>query len=216
MRKSIEKELRTNPKKALLLVLLVVGAGYYWAPIARRWLGGQASHGKAVAGKPILTDDPRPQQATKPAAKMPSWDLLAAAMAEDKQTGSADLTELTRNPFFQAVLAQAEPEPEPVAEEAPPTIEVAIDPRKRFVVTSVVVGPQARFAMVNGEVVRLGDTLVEANQDFKVIAIETTGIKLQQEVQEWELLIDQPQLHKRDRIIRGEMQASRTISASRD
>jgi hypothetical protein len=215
--KSIQRELRTNPKKALLLTLLLVGAGYFWLPIARRWAGGTTSVAKGAA-PPILTDDVRPNASNgKKAAKLPAWDLLTAAMSQDKLTASADLTELTRNPFFVAALEMAQ-ESQPEPEEAPPPPEpIVIDAGKVFTVKSVVVGPGGRTAVVNGEVLREGDPLVHSVKDseteYTVAAIETWGITIKREDKTWDLKIDQPQLHHRDRIVRGEVRGRAEIKS---
>ena len=221
MTKSIQRELRTNPKKALLLTLLVGGAGYFWMPIARRWGGGATVAAKATAKAPILRDDARPATETsKKQAKLPPWDLLRDAMAQDQLTASADLTTLTRNPFFTAALAMAEEEPEESVHEVPAVVESNIDARKLFVVKSVIVGPGGGVAVVNGDLVRRGDTVFHetpaGKSEFTVIAIENWGIKIQRADQDWELLIQQPQLHQRDRIVRSDVRSPQVVTPSLD
>lgn len=221
MTKSIQRELRTNPKKALLLTLLVVGAGYFWMPIAKRWVGGNSVTAKATAKAPILRDDARPAtEASKKPTKVPPWDLLRDAIAQDQLTASADLTSLTRNPFFTAALEMAAEKPEETAEEVPAVVETNIDARKLFMVKSVIVGPGGGVAVVNGDLVRMGDIVVhETNAgktEFTVTAIENWGIKLRRAEQDWELLVHRPQLHQRDRIVRSDARSPKVVTPSLD
>jgi hypothetical protein len=209
----MQRELRTKPQKALILLALVAGAGYFWLPIAKRWMGFKAGK-TAVASKSVIRDDARPQKSgKKAAAKGQPWDMVQQALSGDPLTQSAGLSALSgRNPFQKAPEEEAQPTDEEIAAELAEKLKEKPDAKPSelgVVLKSIISGPQGRMAFVAGDVVSVGDRFHVAKDEagnavasFDVVEINPLSIVIARNGQQYELALPQPSLRRSDKIVR--------------
>lgn len=214
--KKLQRDLKANPKKGLLLLLMLGGAGYFWGPILKRWVGGKAKPG-AVAAAPVILDDPKPVE-TAGKFKPPSWEKLQEVLLQDDLTKSAALTETFRDPFEITALLdktpnetssepetpQATPRSNPLVKAAPVDGEATELDLK---VTSVVFGPRGRMASIAGKVVWEGDTFemksdTASAETVKLLVrrVETWGVLLEHDGREYKALMPTGKLKFNDRV----------------
>lgn len=176
--RQLKKEIRANPAKAGVLVVLVGVLSWFIVPLV--WPAGDTPPRPAPAADgstPTLpTTDATPAVADAPtSAARPDWRAVVRGMAADPRMTTrrlaADLS-MVRSPF-------ARPEPpvdpqEPTTEEleawlaelTPATPAVAAPPpAPTFHLSSVLVGPKLRTAVLDGKLVREGATLTTAAGD---------------------------------------------------
>lgn len=205
--KRFRREAAKNPKKALVLGLLVLVALYFWAPLVVGWFRSEAG----ASGDPTQEMAILGSVGTSPASSAAASAETGAAAAEDSATAAArrawrELAEWIdqdtrmvpvsavgwpRDPF---VLPAAE---EQVAEE-PSAAEVAaqqaVTPQSLgLTLSSTVVGARRRIARIAGKNYGEGDT-VEATKDgrsyaFLVASVTPRRVVLSREGQRYELTI---------------------------
>ncbi|MBX7167604.1 MAG: general secretion pathway protein GspB [Pirellulales bacterium] len=154
------RDLKRNPRKALMLGLLAAVALYFWVPLVSGWLGrgglGASSSTNAMGlSNTTETAAPTDDQPTFP------WKAVAAAMRECPWSRPLTELSLARDPF--AVPAK------PVAEPAAPVVDLDLqaattagnDPDSLgLYLSGTIVGAGSRTATINGRVYRLGDRVL--------------------------------------------------------
>ena len=221
--KKLQRDLKANPQKGLLLLLMVCGAGYFWGPILKRWMGGKPGSG-SVASAPVILDDPQPAQASVGKFKPPAWEKLQELLLGDGLTKSATLGQEMRNPFAVAEFLQ----PEPAATETPsqtpevvktPTLPKRVlaadnaaaagEAQKLNLKVSVSIGPRRKVAVIEGQVYREGESFElttgqnEEKIDLAIRQIEPWGVLFEREGTLLKAEVPSPQLGKHDRIVRS-------------
>ncbi len=220
---SIQREMTANPKKGLVLVLLLVASVYFWGPIIKRWGSTVAAKGSTIV---IAQDDPLPAKKPEASERLPSWDKLELALASH-ELGRPLATEqvaLLKNPFVAVVLDSALPAPEIEEEQAEPeqviVAAVDLDPAQvGLVVKSVSIGPKGRLAYLRGRVFAVGDRISLADdteaaatttntsnpalEPFELKQIESWGIVLTRNGKDYTQRLAQPRLKKFDSIAWG-------------
>jgi hypothetical protein len=201
--KKLRKEAVGNPKKAGLLGLVFAVAVYFWLPLVRDWTGGPADASPAAStpAAPATPAAATPQAAgdANAATPMPPWEKLVEGINNDSLRAVAQNLLKRPDPFHQQdiVAMQKELARRVAPPKTPPTPmpEPVLDPEKLGMqVTSTIVGPGRRVAMIDGEVYREGDTLswhVKEGPaiDFHLRRVETKAVTLERDGRQFELRI---------------------------
>ncbi|MBN2023928.1 MAG: hypothetical protein JW809_14185 [Pirellulales bacterium] len=206
--RQLRHEAKTHPKKAAVLGLLALVAVWFWGPLVWGWLGTKKSD-VAAAGSP-------PPQATAPYAArnaenaaLPPWNQLVAWREADLNTTPRAEAPGRPNPFHPAetVAAKAEEarrEKEQQAQAGPPPDPASLG----LAVTSTIVGPTRRVALINGKPYRKGDDVVLAADNpsatFRLAEIDPGGIVLTREDERFDVRLSKPDSSGRIEIIVGE------------
>lgn len=155
--KQLKRECVRSPKKAALLGIGLLVAGWFWAPLLQDWFG-QKSTASSTTKKPTVAVATSANP-TAPTTKSVSWDWqsLLASIQGDPQRKSAQTTFENRHPFGAApppLVVEDEPEEqpteEPVAPEPAPKLEMT-PAMLGLVLTGTLVGPHLKIATINGE-----------------------------------------------------------------
>lgn len=208
----LRREVRTNPKKAAILGLLCVVALYYWAPLVWNWMGGRKSADLAQADVAATTNPApnppasaplagagvvaEPGKASQPAGPSRPWQQVVQWIEQDPTMKPAAARSQRRDPFHPAtgeVAANEEEEPDEAQ-----TAEAAKDltPDALGVqLTSTLIGPQRRVAMINGRPCQEGRTIAMAKDgqqvEFKLCEVHPRRVVLERDGKRYELAIPQ-------------------------
>lgn len=174
--KRLRREASANPKKAVVLGLLLLVALYYWMPLVGGWWG---------ASEPSLESSPSTGAVSVPAPTPPeqsvaaaveqgrSWEDLNQSMALDGRTRPTRQLAAFRDPFTLArpVREVAEEASRKKIEAPVPTI-TARD--LGVLLSSTVLGGRPRLAVINGRTYREGDVfeLTKGGQTFALQLVE--------------------------------------------
>jgi hypothetical protein len=191
--KRLRRELKANPKKAAVLGLLVIGALCFWAPLLRSWI----SPGKATsaAGKSSPAVVPVAGTLATPTAdgaaenKRPShsWEQIVALIERDPRTRAATKLPGRPDPFHEVVSKEEEQQAaaEKEAKEAK-TAEAPLDPQGLgMVLSSTIIGPNRRVALINGKAYPEGGQVVlggsEHPTEFRLTRVHPKGVVLERD-----------------------------------
>jgi hypothetical protein len=208
--RKLKRDLAANPKRAALLGVMLVVAGYFWAPLVSKWLGHSARKESRPGGLVILGDDlPIEERATT--KSQPRWDKILAWMEADPRMTSQPLA-AEAHPFGRPgpvkVEAAEQPLEEPVVP-SPPPIAVDVTPQSvGAVLNGVLVGIRQKQATINGETYRIGENIVFASKEgngkleFELLQVHKDGVVLSRGRKIYELQLEQTKLAGRDKIER--------------
>lgn len=164
--KKLKREVLASPQKAGALGLLVLVAGYFWGPLVMKWgKKGAPSAASAVATPmqpSVASTGTITADASEPTSNL-GWQQIELLLAQDPLMRPASLELFEADPFVASIPEKVVPAEEtPVTEAENPT-EIAEAPSEpaEYVVTltSVVIGPRAKRATINGKAVREGEWL---------------------------------------------------------
>ncbi len=168
----ISRELRQNPKKAVILGAMCVVALYYWVPIIRRWSSpeDQPTTATASATPPVTP-------AAKGDSRLP-WEKIAASIDGDPNMQPVDV-KLGWNPFDRGRDLPVE---EPA--ESPTTPEPVITSPEQAGLTleSTIVGSRRQTAVINGEAFSPGDWITAPTDTplrYHLIAVTQNSVTLE-------------------------------------
>ena len=190
--RKLQRELKTNPKKAGILAVLAVVALYFWAPLFSGWFGkGSAATQSPVApATSTRTVEIRPPAATeKPAV---NWQQLAAWIERDPRMQPETNLVLARDPFeFPAAVPEVFSEPVAATRQE----KIEITPQSAGLsLSSTIVGPRQRMALLGGKTYRLGDTIVSRKDDdlaeFVLTEVHSRKIVLWRDGKNYELKLN--------------------------
>jgi hypothetical protein len=216
--RQLRREASRNPKKALVLGLLVVAAVYYWTPLVRRWLSeddlpptqavdGLAAGSLARPVDDVTADGPDPRVSGQ--VKTPSWDKVICWMEQDPTTTPvADLGK-DRDPFWVAERKPAELEGgESEAEQRPGPAAPAVTPEELGIqLSATVVGPRRRVAMIDGEAYSEGRRIVRTKDgrqfEFTLLEILPRHVVLEREDNRFLLEIPRRQWTRQIELVRN-------------
>lgn len=203
--KKLRREAVASPQKAALLGLLLLAAAYFWAPLLRQWTSSPENAAESTAAQPptapasansapIATGNPT-ATASAVAAAPPKfhWRQLAEAIEHDplmQPLPPAAHLDAKRDPFV-------DPQPPQTAQIAPeserPREDEATPGELGLVLSSTIVGPARRTAVVNGKVCTLGGELASGEgRVFVVTRIEPWGVVLERGGKQFELELPRP------------------------
>lgn len=194
--RQLRREAQGSPKKAAFLGLMVLLALYYWTPMVWGWIarghgsGQMPSPGTVTKLDPPASGDGPPDQpaALTAAAACPHpWTQLDQWMRQDPRTTPAENLAGRRDPF--AVKSRPAELPE---DEAPGPLQVT-PAGLRLELSSTVVGPRRRVAMIAGKAYQRGET-IRIDRDgrwveFELVEVGRRRIVLRREGELFELVI---------------------------
>ena len=188
-------DLKTSPKKAALLALLVGVAAYFWLPLAAGLLPSGDSEPETPALAPILADLAGEVATAEPVQVEPKhdWQTIIAAVQADPRTKPPQAVRWSRDPFAEEVeVAEAEPiaaAPETDPADALPSTAV------HLLLTGTLIGNRHSTAMINGVTYREGDELeVIDGLALTVVAIRTRAVILRWQDVQVELPLNKEQI----------------------
>ncbi len=206
----LRREVKANPKKAAILGLLCVVALYYWAPLVWGWVGGRKSAELAEPGAAATTDQaPRPAafaplagaaaaaesgKPGQPADPSRPWQQVVQWIEQDPTMKPFAARSQRRDPFHPAaseVAANEEEEPDEAqtAETAKDLTPDALGAQ----LTSTLIGPQRRVAVINGRPCQEGRTIAMAKDgqqvEFKLCEVHPRRVVLERDGKRYELAI---------------------------
>jgi hypothetical protein len=171
--RKLRRELTRNPKQTAVLAGGLLVAAYFWAPLVMQWCSKSGSAPAAGAETVVVADgalavvaDPAEVEAT---ASLPDWRTLAQAAGELPFEALAELVLPEHDPFRARVA--------PVVEETHPEggvtkqgltalpAEAAIVVAADWKLDGILSGPRLRAAIINGRVVREGESMVLGSQN---------------------------------------------------
>ena len=196
--KQLKRDAAKSPQKAGALGLRVLGAPYFWAPLAMKNLKGKPQPGTATAAGPvILRDDPiLVKAAAHPSTNVAHWDRVRQALAQDRMMLAVAHDPGWQKPFGNLQLPEkASPTPKPIANQGEPkplpaapaaTVEVAQQQLSGVSGSSILMSKRGHAAVINSKVYRVGDLLdVDGPNgnaaEPRITAIDDDGVDLQLE-----------------------------------
>lgn len=185
--RQLRREVKANPGKATLLGVLLAVALYYWIPLVAKWLSPsdklKTVHAQSVASAALVQtpEEPRPLSGGNPTTipntqqqtpeAFPAWDQLVQWRQADPRTQPVQLPTGPRDPFH-----RADPESVSAGKDGPTATKslpsgrggnTGAQPKANappeslnVELTSIVVGPNRRIALINGRPYQEGNTLV--------------------------------------------------------
>lgn len=184
----IKREARNSPAKAAVLVGLIGLAFYAWAPLMIAFLTAAeekvpaAARAEADSEERISsvaeTNSAKSEEATE---KRPTWRELEQWREESPWTAPAELTAL-RDPFRPAAGAREAEEPTEEIVEKPQTGPEQALNGIDIVLTSTIVTPKRRVAILDGRAYREGDIVsveyLGATWEFELRRVEPDKVTL--------------------------------------
>ena len=219
----LKKDAAASPQKAGALALMVVVALYFWAPLVLKYTKGKSKPAAVPASQVILSDDPIIAKATPhPATDVAHWEHVRTAIAADQFMVAARHDASWQQPFARLHSLKAEQtkppseepaevaEPIPMPGTAPSIPKVELDVAKAalngVVLSSVLISPRDRAAMIRGNVYRVGDPLTLGGDagapaiELLICGIDADGVDLQFEQQRLRLERAKPKLSPGDHL----------------
>lgn len=198
--KRLRREAGAHPKKAAALGILVVVAIYCWAPLLKGWVSSSASGGLAAgavaASAPVALDAPRlaltnTQDGNTPEKAVAySWEEVVKWMEQDPRSRPPRDLGGRRDPFraVKAVVAERETK----RSEEPPK-PILTPSNLGMTLSSTLVGPGERLAVINGKVYREGQTIEVAKDGrkatFKLVEVHGRRVVLRHQNEQVELAL---------------------------
>ena len=207
---AIRRELIANPKKALVLLVLLAAAGWFWGPILWRKLAPAAVPATASSvrpdGKSAASSVSAPlaveRRAADPANSPVDWRKLLAVRQRDPLTRPAVFDPQWPEPFKVAAAAATEL----AASEAGQHPSALLTPAELgLVLESIVYGKTTRAAVINGEVYHEGAEISASTAQgtavsFDLVRIERTSVALKRHDRSFWLEFPRPKLTGSNRI----------------
>jgi hypothetical protein len=190
LQKQLLRDLKRSPGKAAVLAVLCVVAIWFWAPLL--FGGGKKPAKTAKSDETIAVEAVSPAAPTTTAAvKGVSWQRLIELVESEPRMRSANLESPTEQPFGGS-QPTANDLDQPNRAVAPATAEAAPDPAK-FRVTSTLLGPRRRVAVINGRPYTEGEELVAGEDSQYVIArVTDRSVWLEHNGTRFELTVSRP------------------------
>jgi hypothetical protein len=194
----LRREITGNPKKAAVLGLLLAVAFWFWAPLVGGWLGksevaedvmpqavATESTPEALGGSVVATATSK--------TPVPPWPKVAALIEADRRMQPA-LAAADRDPFAAPLPPAAAPAAESIVE-APQPPPVEVTPQAAgLTLSSTLVGPARRLALIDGKPYREGSKVRARQRDaeFELVEIHPRVVVLAREGRHYELRIPTP------------------------
>ena len=213
LKKQFQKELKTNPKKAVVLGLLALVAVYFWAPLVLKWIPGGKKSSKASAvakteshpteeinANTNTTNQSAEALAHPTATPSFSWDLILAWIDKDPLTASCPEIKNQHDPFKRAEKIIEEPKTaNPLAvgatEQAPEVVRDLSPEALGMKLTSTIVSDRRSVAMIDNRAYALGQRVIAYDGatplPFKLIEIRPELVLLERDKHQYALKINQ-------------------------
>ncbi|MEX0938167.1 MAG: hypothetical protein WDZ59_09940 [Pirellulales bacterium] len=177
IKRQLEREVKAHPGRAAALGLVLLVAGYMWAPLVwGAFTGGSknrpVSEAPAAAPQPSTATSSDPATAAADVAEPtgreaePSWREIVQWMQDDPRMLPVNDFSPVRNPFaVHAAVVQHTADDEP---DAPPDVAPITPDMVGLSLTSTAIGSERRAAMINGRAYSQGERVV-ANLNGRAI-----------------------------------------------
>lgn len=211
--KRLRREATANPKKAAILGLLLLVAAYYWTPLVAGWFSGSGTPKPPAAGTAPAQSPVSGIAATAtPPANSPAeyvacpWQTLIQWRKADPRTVATTDLASRRDPFRLTESQRMEIVEKPV-EQAPEPKPVETAQSLGLQLSSTIVGPGRRLAIINGRTYQLGQVL-ELSRDgaplvLRLAEVGPRWVVLQTADQRLELTIPQRAMSGRLELVRS-------------
>jgi hypothetical protein len=198
--KQLRREAKANPKKVVVLGLVLAAAAYFWAPLLGRWFGNSrttdlstAAAMAPAAGNPAVGGETVKAAGESNSGVKLGWQEFERARQLDPRTRPIRMNPALPDPFaltetkVRANVREAEPE----------TKETTATPQSLGLsLSSTVVGTKKRLAHINGRNYREGQVLdvVKDGQHytFTLGLVEARKVVLSRDGEDYELTIPVP------------------------
>ena len=203
--KRLRREIRTNPGKAGVLGLLLLVALYYWTPLVWGWVApdrpadasmaevpslGAAAAGPAAPTQPV----PTPSAASKPETH--PWEQLVQWIEQDPATCPVADLSAGRDPFRAVKPETPETETDDTQQQPEPVPPVLTPQSLGLQLSSTVIGPRRRVALIDGKTYQEGQAIYWAGDgqeiEFRLAEVHPRRVVLQWMGERFELAIPQP------------------------
>jgi hypothetical protein len=229
--RQLKKELTRNPKKTIALALVTVVALWFWAPLALKWMGGDAkarakqaalTAARAAQANPVV-DPAAPTEPAAPTAPKIDWAQLLDQIKNDQYMASGTLAADARDPFAATAVEQIAATPTTTTEGSPTvTRPMVIDPTPESVgltLEGTFVSRRTRKATISGTTYLQG-ALVEVSTApasnagapptkdpeaivYQLISVDSHSVKLSRNGKEYELVLEVEPLSKEEQVSFG-------------
>lgn len=214
LKKQFQKELKTNPKKAVVLGLLALVAVYFWAPLAIKMVSDGKKSSKA--SKVAQTDGQQAEIATSSelettskqnktalqtsAAPAFGWDQILDSIHKDPRTASYPEIKNEHDPFKRAekiieVPVSGNPLATRATEQAPEVVRDLSPEALGMKLTSTIVGDRRSVAMIDDRAHAVGQRVIAYDGatplPFRLVEIRPELVILEREGQQYALKINQ-------------------------
>ncbi len=196
VQKQLVRDLKRSPAKAGALGLLCVVALWFWAPLVSGWFGkprpkSSKTPAQAATAAEVEPSDVTPASPPVAAAVQVPWRKIVGWREQDQRTQSALLTATESPPFVQKRKDLIDPG-EIKIKDITSKNENPLDlTQLGLKLTSTMLGPKRRVAVINGrpyaegDELEIGDALV-----FLVARVSDRGVVLQRNGRQFELIIE--------------------------
>jgi len=203
--KQLRREAKRNPKKAGVLGLLAVVALYFWAPLVWGMIQSTEQTTAAEAETPAMaggSSSPLPtgtESAPTTATASVPWQQLVEWRKQDILTTPVETPETVHDPFR---VAQAKPVELEQEEKQREKLQALITPEMMGLkLTSTVVGPGRRVALINGKIFLEGQQIAcgKSGEEivFDLVEVRARQAVLERDGKRFELTIPQKPLADR-------------------
>ena len=205
---AIRRELIANPKKFVVLLVLLAAAGWFWGPILWRKFAPAAVPATAASVRPdsksgaglVSVPSAVERRAADPANPPVDWRRLLATRQRDTLTRPAVFDPQWPEPFKVAAateFAASEAGQQPSALLTPAELGLELE--------SIVYGKTKRAAVINGEVYHEGTEIAASTAqglavNFDLVRIERTSVALKRHDRTFWLEFPRPKLTGSNRI----------------
>ena len=189
--RQLKREVKAHPKKAALLGAVFVVAVWFWTPLVVGWVTPEKPTGQSMELPAGAVPTPAPSVAEASFAKSttgrkrtkePSWEKLVDWIENDPRTRIPESLPTDREPFSPI---QTEVESTAEVEEAENSPPEATPEELGVAVSSTIIGPRRRVALINGKAYRQGQkiTLVKDSRTiiFTLAEVQARQIVLKRE-----------------------------------
>ena len=201
--KKLRRELTGNPKKAVVLGLLVMVALYFWSPLIWGWIAPERPTNESVADstgdgvRSPLWPAETPRSSTAPDDRQTDvfpWTQLVAWMKQDPRTSAAAEIAGQRDPFQPVMKDEVKKQEEEKAEEQPPPVETVRTPQSLGMkLSGTIVSPRGKVALLDGQTYREGQQIGRAEDGkqyvFTLAEVHAERIVLERLGMRYDLMI---------------------------
>ena len=173
--RQLRREATANPKKAVILGVLVLLAAYYWIPMATGRFGDRSptpptASPRATGPTPAVElgggGGTAKETGSGPESPTWRWDELASWREADPRTSPVPEWPAGRDPFRRAgedAVTEDEPPPPVAAAITPPSLGLTL--------SGTIVSPERRAAVIGGRVYAEGSRLELVNRDGPIVFV---------------------------------------------
>jgi hypothetical protein len=216
---ALKSEAKRSPKKAAVLGLALLAAGYYWAPLVTKWFGGSSE--PSVAGEtaeaapiapPAVGTTAAPIAAAAPAPAAFEWREFSRRFESGRRTRPARLSASKRSLFGapqfaetqvvndEVVARKSETTSESLAASEAPPADVSMT------LEGVILLGSKSAAVINGRAYRIGEMIQSSDgaaagaSSYRLVAVKRGAAVVSREGERREILVSASGLAAGDRI----------------